>query len=568
MLSQLRIQNFALIDGWALNFEGGETAVTGETGSGKSLFVGAMAYLSGGNPSPSLKPSSGKDLTVEGVFCFDPVPDKIQSFFQKENIDLEEGEIILRRSLSSRGNQQRINDVPVTRKTYLILAEQLMDIHSQNAQTALRSNKFYLPLIDLYAGQKAEKLKEDLSLLLEKKLFLSRDLEALNLSPEEVEREKDLLQYQIREIDQAGLELLDEEALNQEYRSLVSAKERRELASSIYQAISSDQYSIRNAMESLARALDQLTNKDPQAGEAKDLAWQMEAEAEALRDFMDNYLEKITINPGRIFEIDQIFQTLQGLRRKYGQSFKEIQTFQKEARQRLNLLSEMEKNRADLQEKMKVLQNDLEEKAEALSHLRKKAASQLENQIRLQMKEMAVKKIAFEVSFANKETIGPDGKDRVDFMISTNPGQSMQSMSQVASGGEMSRFMLAFKIAVSEVQPIFTMVFDEIDTGISGRTAQVLAEKMKKLGENHQLIVITHLPQIAAAADHHLLIQKEVQDGRTCSKAKMLNEDQRAEELARLIGGAKVTEITRSSAREMLGQAKDLSDELRKKEKD
>ncbi len=568
MLSQLRIQNFALINDWALNFEGGETAVTGETGSGKSLFVGAMAYLTGGSLSPSLKPSSGKDLTVEGVFCFDPVPEKIQFFFQKENIDLEEGVIILRRILNSRGNQQRINDVPVTRKTYLILADQLMDIHSQNAQTALRSKKFYLPLIDLYAGHKAETLKADLSLLLEKKLSLSRDLEALNLSPEEVEREKDLLQYQIREIDQAGLELLDEEALNQEYQSLVSAKERRELASSIYQAISSDQYSIRNAMESLARALEQLTNKDPEAGEAKDLAWQMEAEAEALRDFMDNYLEKITIDPGRIFEIDQIFQTLQGLRRKYGQSFKEIMTFQKEAMQRLNLLSEMEKNRTDLQKKLKLLQNDLEEKAEALSHLRKKAASQLENQIRLQMKEMAVKKIVFEVSFANKETIGPDGKDLIDFMISTNPGQPMQSMSQVASGGEMSRFMLAFKIAVSEIQPIFTMVFDEIDTGISGRTAQVLAEKMKKLGENHQLIVITHLPQIAAAADHHLLIQKEVQDGRTCSKAKMLNEDQRAEELARLIGGAKVTEITRSSAREMLGQAKDLSDEFRKKEND
>ena len=558
MLNQLRIQNFALIDDWTLDFEGGETAVTGETGSGKSLFVGALAYLLGENPNSSMKTSSGKSFSVEGVFHFPVLPEKVRNFLAQEDIEAEDGQIILRRVFHDRGNRQRINDVLVSRKTYLELTNQLMDIHAQNAQTLLQSKKYYLPLVDFYAGKEAEIFKKDLSSLLGDIRKFKERMEALNLSPEEVEREKDLLKFEINEIEKAGLDQLDEEDLNREYRSLASARERLELSQSIVQDLRSDRYCVHNAIQALAQALDRLYAKDDKAGEAKDLAWQMDAEAEALQDLMENYVEGIVVNPVRMGEIDQIFHTLQGLRRKYGDRFEEIIAFQEKAKKRLALLSELEKNRKDLQEKINLLQKEAEEKAEQLSQLRKKAAVGLEDQIRLQMKDMAVKKIVFQISFAEKEVLGPDGKDELDFMISTNPGQPMQSMSQVASGGEMSRFMLAFKIAISQIQPIFTMVFDEIDTGISGRTAQVVAEKMKELGNQRQLIVITHLPQIAAAADHHLLIQKEVIEGKTRSQAKMLNEEERVEELARLIGGAKVTDITRSSAGEMLGQAKNL----------
>lgn len=558
MLKQLRIQNFALIDDWTLDFESGETVVTGETGSGKSLFVGAMAYLLGENPKKSLKSPSGDNRLVEGIFVFDSLPEKIEKFFSREDIDIEEGQVILRRYFDGRANRQRINDISVTRKTYLKLTGQLMDIHAQNAQTTLKSKKFYLPLLDFYAGKEAEALKKDLSLSIEEIRSLEKKLQSLDLTPEQVAREKDLLKYQIDEIDQAQLENLDEEALNQEYRNLVSAREREELSQSIYQAISSGQNSIHDALLSLAQALDELVLKDPEASEAKDLAWQMEAELEALKDLMESYINGIVINPRRMAEIDQIFHSLQALRRKYGESFEEILSFQKKAQERLGLLNQLENKRTELQEQINLLEKSLEEKANKLSSIRKEVAKELEGQIRQEMKEMAVKKISFKVSFKDKERISADGKDEVDFMISTNPGQPMRSMSQVASGGEMSRFMLAFKIAISKVQPISTMVFDEIDTGISGRTAQVLAEKMRRLGDSHQLIVISHLPQIAAVADHHLLVYKFVKDGYTYSRAKMLNKEQRVEELARLIGGAEVTEITRSSAREMLDQAEDL----------
>lgn len=558
MLDQLRIKNFALIQNWILDIEDGETVVTGETGSGKSLFVSAIQYLLGGTIDRETRRTPDQDLVVEGLFRMDHITEDFRDFLQSNDIPLdEERTFLVRRTMDKRGNRQQINDRGITRNLLRSFSSFLLDIHAQNAQSLLKSKDRYLPLLDSYLGDQAEEIKSQLSLLLKKrKVYLSK-LEDLNLAPDELAREKDLLAYQINEIRQAKLEDINEDALNREYRTLASAEERAKLSDQALSGLRSDGQSLRWGLQSLAQILEDLYRKDPDCQSLKDLAWQMEAEAESLEDQIETYRDNILLDGRRMAEIDEIFQTLQSLRKKYGQSFEDILAYLNQAERKKKELDSIESYRASIFKKMKDLDEEIRNQALKLSQLRRESANRLEDRIRNELQEMAIKKVEFLIDFQQKP-IGPDGQDEVDFMISTNPGQAPESLSRVASGGEMSRFMLAFKIVVAQIQNTPTLIFDEIDTGISGRTAQVVAEKIGRLGEDRQVLVITHLPQIAAVADHHLKIDKKVENSFTYSCIQNLNFMERVEEQARLIGGAHVTKTTRKSAEEMLNQAQEL----------
>lgn len=558
MLDQLRIKNFALIQNWILDIEDGETVVTGETGSGKSLFVSAIQYLLGGTIDRETRRTPDQDLVVEGLFRMDHITEDFRDFLQSNDIPLdEERTFLVRRTMDKRGNRQQINDRGITRNLLRSFSSFLLDIHAQNAQSLLKSKDRYLPLLDSYLGDQAEEIKSQLSLLLKKrKVYLSK-LEDLNLAPDELAREKDLLAYQINEIRQAKLEDINEDALNREYRTLASAEERAKLSGQALSGLRSDGQSLRWGLQSLAQILEDLYRKDPDCQSLKDLAWQMEAEAESLEDQIETYRDNILLDGRRMAEIDEIFQTLQSLRKKYGQSFEDILAYLNQAERKKKELDSIESYRASIFKKMKDLDEEIRNQALKLSQLRRESANRLEDRIRNELQEMAIKKVEFLIDFQQKP-IGPDGQDEVDFMISTNPGQAPESLSRVASGGEMSRFMLAFKIVVAQIQNTPTLIFDEIDTGISGRTAQVVAEKISRLGEDRQVLVITHLPQIAALADHHLKIDKKVENSFTYSRIQNLNFMERVEEQARLIGGAHVTKTTRKSAEEMLNQAQEL----------
>lgn len=558
MLDQLRIKNFALIQNWILDIEDGETVVTGETGSGKSLFVSAIQYLLGGTIDRETRRTPDQDLVVEGLFRMDHITEDFRDFLQSNDIPLdEERTFLVRRTMDKRGNRQQINDRGITRNLLRSFSSFFLDIHAQNAQSLLKSKDRYLPLLDSYLGDQAEEIKSQLSLLLKKrKVYLSK-LEDLNLAPDELAREKDLLAYQINEIRQANLEDINEDALNREYRTLASAEERAKLSGQALSSLRSDGQSLRWGLQSLAQILEDLYRKDPDCQSLKDLAWQMEAEAESLEDQIETYRDNILLDGRRMAEIDEIFQTLQSLRKKYGQSFEDILAYLNQAERKKKELDSIESYRASIFKKMKDLDEEIRNQALKLSQLRRESANRLEDRIRNELQEMAIKKVEFLIDFQQKP-IGPDGQDEVDFMISTNPGQAPESLSRVASGGEMSRFMLAFKIVVAQIQNTPTLIFDEIDTGISGRTAQVVAEKIGRLGEDRQVLVITHLPQIAALADHHLKIDKKVENSFTYSCIQNLNFMERVEEQARLIGGAHVTKTTRKSAEEMLNQAQEL----------
>lgn len=561
MIRQLRIQNFALIKDWTVEFESGEIAFTGETASGKSLFVGALSYLAGGRLEKSTRRDPDKKLRVSGVFSTGDIS-FLKEDFDERGIPWEEDGLIVVREMTQSGNRQWINDRRLTLTVYKELMGQVMDIHSQNAQSILTSRANYLPLLDQYLGPEAEVRKDKLRQLLDQMDELDQALAGLDLSPEELAREEDLLQYQVGEIREAHLEELDEEALNQEYKVLTSAKERMGRAQSVLNGVSGGSQPLKFALQDLAQRLDELASKDPGAEKMKDLAWQISTDLESLQMDLEEYIDSIVIDPARIASLDAYFSQLQMLRRKYGQDTEKIIQFADQAEARLDELKHIEDRRKELEKARQDLEKSLAAEAKGLSQARQAAGRKLETKVRDQLQEMAVKKVVFKLDFSKRDEIGPNGYDRLDFLISTNPGQPLQSVSKVASGGEMSRFMLALKIIASEIQGTPILVFDEIDTGLSGRTAQVVAQKLAGLSRS-QVFVISHLPQISALANHHFRIRKLTEDGETYSVIKELGPEDRVEELARLIGGVNITEVTRKSAREMLVQADQFRADLR-----
>lgn len=556
MLASLRLENFAILESWSLDFEAGETVITGETGSGKSLFVDALQFLLGARADRSLQ-REGLPMLVEGIFVLEEEDREILECLDRYELPRDENRIIILREFTQKSSKIRLNGQAVTLAQLKEIAGRLMDIHSQNAQSLLGNRKNYLPLLDLQIGDPAEVKKEALQKGLRQWRVLREQLESLDLSPEEAAREQDLLRYQIREIDQADLANLEEDALNREYKDLSSSVERLEQASAIYSALAGEGDPLKYRIQAIARELDQLAQKDQELKPASELCWQMQAEAESLQDDLERYRDNVRIDPQRLKEIDQIFRLLQNLRRKYGTDIEEILAFRDRAHARWEELRQLDQNRSEIKASQKKLENELYREAEELTQLRRKAARGLERRMTEELEEMAIPHVEFRVQFTKRNEVKENGQDDVDFMISTNPGEPMQSVSQVASGGEMSRFMLALKILVAEIQRIPSLVFDEIDTGISGRTAQVVAEKMHQLTNDRQILVITHLPQIAALADQHIVVQKEASENRTLSRAHILTEEERVEEQARLIGGVHITEATRSGARDMLRQAKE-----------
>lgn len=562
MLEQLSIQNFAIIENWNISFDAGESAVTGETGSGKSLFVDSLLFLSGDKIDRSVRRDTDAVTSVEGLFYIDQHLDLIRNILEKSGIEIDDYYISIRRELNQRGTKAYINNKFVTQHLLKDVFSYLLDIHSQNAQSLLSDKKSYVKFLDQIiqdeTDEEKNKIRETLSILKD----IKNKWDSIDISPEDLQREKDLLEYQINEIENANLEDINEEELNIEYKKLTNAADRLDLANRLIDAYSNRGDSIRSYLQSISREFDNLYRLDKSTEEIKDLSWQMDAEAEAIQNDLERYRDNIILDPKRISEIDQVFDSLQRCRRKYGQSISDILEYKNECISKLEKLNNIDDERNKLIIDRDKYSKNLSSYANTLTNLRITAADLLKEKIKKELKEMSIKNISFDIEIKNSDKITESGKDIVDFLISTNKGEKMHSVSEVASGGEMSRFMLAFKIIISNLDKIPTLIFDEIDTGISGRTAQVVAEKLNILSKNHQLIVITHLPQIAALADEDYLISKKVLDDRTLSLMSKLNMDERIDEQARLIGGINITDITKKSAQEMLEQAANFKNSI------
>lgn len=556
MLEELYIKNLAIIEEISLNFTEKFNIITGETGSGKSIIVESINLLSGNRFNKDLIGNFSDKTEIRGVFSF-------QENQYKEFEDLgyiEDGMMIVSRVFSKDGKSSiRINSKPVALKELQKIANELMDIHTQHENQSLFKKEKYLEIVDKYNETFIGPLKIELEKLNKELNFYKSELSKINISEENRNRELEILNYQIEEIESANLEGTSEEEIDAEYEKLSAMSDIKSGIDEFLGYFNRGEY---NAEEFLLKSLHSIKDVQKYDNEIFEFAKRFEEYLISIQDLsidISTYRENLFYDEERYMYLEQIKTDISNLSRKYGKTLNDILNTLKEKKERKKLLSDFEINYKDKEEKVRILSEKFMKKCEELSKYRKKNAIIIENAIIKELKELNIKYVEFNIKF---EKVNPSihGFDSLDFLISTNVDSEVKSLNSVASGGEVSRVMIGLKSVFAESDDIDILIFDEIDTGISGRTAQVVGQKLFNISKKHQVIVITHLPQIAAMGDNHIKLIKNQEKNKTKVKAENLTEKSRINEIARLTGGLNITEITLKNAEEMLIQAKEYKE--------
>ncbi|WP_434402672.1 DNA repair protein RecN [Planococcus sp. 11815] len=559
MLRELDIRNFAIIDTLSVSFTEGMTVLTGETGAGKSIIIDAVHLLAGGRGSQEFIRHGAQKAEIEGLFHIEsekhPVHKKLDDF----GIQASEGDVLLRRELNGKGkNVCRINGKLVTISILREVGAALIDIHGQHETQELMDEKQHLHLLDQFAGKLLTKAKEGYSHTFDKYTKLKREFASYNENEQQIAQRIDLLTFQLREIEEAQLVPGEEETLLEERKRLQNFTKIFESISQAHEAIQGESKGldwVGNAMSELEHA----AAVDEQFQEASESIAGAFYQLQDTSTEIKRILDQLEFDPERLNEIEQRLALLQSLKRKYGASVEDMLLYQEEQADELDkLLNRDQRLRLD-QEKLKELTEDLRIEAEELTMLRKQAAAKLSKAIMEQLKELHMGKASFSVQFnlLPKGKFDRFGQDSIAFHISTNVGEPLKPLTKVASGGELSRMMLALKTIFSKHQGITSIIFDEVDTGVSGRVAQAIAEKIAAIARHSQVLCISHLPQVAAMADQHLFIEKKVSKDRTTTSVKELAGRKRTEEMSRMLSGAEITELTLQHADELLTLARD-----------
>ncbi len=558
MLTNIYIKNFALIEEINIDFREGFNVLSGETGSGKSIIINAISLLKGERVNKDFMGKFGDFSIVEGSFYIE----ESQIFlFEEKGIDIEDNLLIVTRRFSKNSSTVRINNRIVTLSLLQAISDSLIDIHGQHSQLIALNKSNYLGILDSFNKIETNKLKTQIKSNLKEIDRLKGLSKELNITDEELLREKDLLLYQMEEIEDFNFEDYREEELNQEYKKLSNTVTIQTNIMAIQTIIRGGSYS----KKSLKEDISNIESLIGDIVEFDDELKVFEEEIINLKDLVDDfnrslesYYYSVSVNESRIRTIEDIFSSFQNLKRKYGRDQEEILQFYDKIKSRYQLLDNIEEKRREIKKDLAGLSKKNLDLAEELTGIRKTVAKEFEGQMIAELLEMNIKNIEFYIDFLSLEEVGENGKDQIDFLISTNKGQDVKSLSQVASGGEISRFMLALKAILADYDNVQTIIFDEIDTGISGRTAQIVGEKLLKISKKRQVVVITHLPQIAALADSHYLIEKNTVDNKTLTSMVKIDQEERVHELARLISGVDITDLSISSAREMLDLTRKL----------
>lgn len=549
MLINLHVKNFAIIKELNIDFEDGLNILTGETGSGKSLILKAISFIKGERFNKDYLSNFGDKTLIEAVFTTN---NKINSFLKDYGYDLNEN-IIISRSFSNNSSISKINNSACNVKLLSELGDMLFDIHGQHSQLIMLNKSNYIDLIDKFDTKTIE-LKADISKNLRYIDKLNKEIGELNLSDDEIEREKDLLKYQINEIEKFDFDNYNEEKLNSEYKKLTNQSELIKGIDNLLEIIKNS-----NKFDSLfelsSTAYNSMLDLQKLDTDLNEITSDVLNIRELIRDLgnkLENYSYTLEIDEERVQVIEDLFSNFQVLKLKYGRSKEEILLFLSEIKKRYNVINDIHNKKSELVKQISKLDSENKKYAEKLTNLRKAIIKNLEIDIIDQLSQMNMQHINFKISISTLEKIKNNGQDDIDFLISTNKGQELKSLNQVSSGGEISRFMLALKSVFVEKDDINTIIFDEIDAGISGKTADIVGNKLKDISNKVQLIVISHLAQISSKAEHHYLITKKIINEQTISSVEKLNKDERELEIARLISGSDITENSIKSARELL----------------
>lgn len=566
MLRQLDIHNIALIDHVSIELAPGFNILTGETGAGKSIIIDSIHGILGERVSKDLIRTGKEKASVEAVF--EIATPGVLEIFEKFGIEPEEdGTVIISREFTQTGkNTCRINGKMATLSMLKELGEQLIDIHGQYDNQSLLRTESHIRLLDLFGGETIEQIKNQYSTILEAYKETKSRLKSISGNVGERERKIDLLKFQIDEISEAELQTGEEESLIKQRMILSNSEKIMDALSLAYAFLLSGSNSKSSASDNINEALRELSNiskLDERFQEIKsrveDISYQLEDITEEIRSQRD----QVEYNPEILESIGERLDLIFRLKRKYGNTVEEVMKYGEGAQKELQELNDSEEAVVRLNQQLSKLSEDLYQKAYQLHLERVKAAQLLEKSITHQMNDLEMKKASFKVKIefddtrdANKERkFGNNGLEKIEFLISPNAGEPLKPLSKIASGGEMSRIMLAIKTILANVDEMPTLIFDEIDIGVSGRAAQKVGEKLSFLSKNHQVLCVTHLAQIASMADNHFLIQKFSQENKTETRVEKLNSQGIIEEIARILGGANISEITLKHAEEMISNA-------------
>lgn len=551
MLKELRIKNFAIIDNLTIDFTQGLNLLTGETGSGKSIIIEALEMVLGGRASREMIRSGQEKAVIEAMFFLE---EHLQDNLEALGYERSEILILTKEIWEDYPSVSRINGRPVTLNVLKTLTRALVDIFGQHEHQSLLDTGNHMRIIDSLLPQEGKATLESIEKAYSDYKELNGKYHQLTLSSQERERELDLLRFQIEEIDQAQLVEDDDDKVEQEFRRLDNLKETMAEA---YQALTllGDDFQGPGAIQTLEKAIQTIFHSARYDQFLKDKGEGLQAILYELQDLYretSDYIEGLEIDQERLFELRERLDEINSLKKKYGNKVGEILKYRDEIGERYDRLLNIDKELEMVQDQLTLLRGELLDKSNKLSEIRKKVSLKLHNDMERELGTLNMDNVRFKVDFKDLQEPGEKGMDRIEFLISTNPGEDLKPLSKIISGGEMSRIMLAFKGILADMDKMPTLVFDEIDTGISGRTAQVVGEKIRRISGGHQVISISHLPQIAALADTHFAIRKSSDLKGTITKVERLKEDERIQELARLLGGVEVTETTINHAREML----------------
>ncbi len=555
MLVNLHVKNMALIQEAEVEFGRGLNIMTGETGAGKSIVIGSVNIALGTGNFRDYVPEDADYALVELLFATDNP--RVRGLLEAQDIPFEDGEVILTRRYRGGRSVSKVNGETVPVSFVRELAEELLDIHGQHEHQSLLYEKNHLKILDEFAGpllqEKLRRCREQHHRFREAK----RQLSQADSGEAERAKELDFLQFEVNEIESAALRPGEDEELESEYRRMANGQKIMELLSEAAGLTGAGGYSgAGDEISRAVRAFGAAAAYDESLGGMEQLLADIES---LLNDFnreLSDYMEDFVFDGQKLQEVGDRLDLINRLKTKYGGSIEQILQEGQQKRERMELLADYDGYLEGLRASYEKSRKELWETADEITKIRKDCAGQLSGQIRDALTDLNFLDVRFEIEFRGLSEPGEDGRDEVCFLISTNPGLPLRPLSSVASGGELSRIMLALKAVMADKDAVETLIFDEIDTGISGRTAQKVSEKMAVIARNHQVLCITHLAQIASMADRHFIIEKKPAGDKTVTDIALLSEEESIEELARILGGARITKTVLENAREMKELAK------------
>ena len=573
MLVELRIENFAIIDRLELQFKPGLITFTGETGAGKSIIIDAVETLLGGKADQTMIRVGADRASIEATFRISQeIGQEIQALLEKEELSEDPEYLTLNREIRAGGRSiARINGRAANLGLVRELGEYLLDVHGQSEHLSLLRVREHLGLLDRYAG--CDDLFEAYRACYQQWNTVRHELKELRLLESEAARRIDLLNFQINEIESARLQLGEDEELKSERTRLANAENLASLAQQSLTILEDEDPETPSVSELLGRvvgALSSLARIDPSQASLSDNAQGILTSLTDISVELRAYLEGIEYNPKRLDQVEERLGLIHNLKRKYGDSIEAIREFGEKARQQLETITRAGERIADLELQEKDLLIELGRRGQALSKTRHSAAGKLKREIEGELTDLNMSGAQFDVDFVQQESMDgaplEDGRrvvfdstglERIEFLIAPNPGEGLKPLVKIASGGETSRLMLALKNVLARADHVPTLIFDEIDQGIGGRVGTIVGYKLWRLARHHQVLCVTHLPQLAAFGEQHYQVQKQVEDGRTHTQVKDLLPEDRVPELAMMLG--ETSDGTLQSAREMLANAREYT---------